>query len=489
MFSNQTLIQNTSACREPVGSTTGYRGRRGKQSGIFGRWVAGIAVPVLLLVVLSCSGHHGAGHADAVADDIDPGIAHTLSSIEAIDNHAHPMLAPPFDATEKEFDALPVSNLELQSDPPALRPDFPPLGAAWKALYGFTKPPPLDAAAIQRLNDARTRVKQERGEQYPTWVLDQARIGTMLANRVAMGRGVQPPRFLWVPYVDALLFPLDNSGMASASPDRKAFFALEDGVRHRYLDAVGISAPPPTLDAYLSQVVTPTLERQKAGGAVAEKFEVAYLRSFDFSDPPRAQVVKIYARWVHGGVPDSGDYKLLQDFLFRYTAGECGRLGMAVHLHAMAGGGSYFSIAGVNPLLLESLFNDPRLRKTNFVLLHGGWPYVREIGSLLQKPNVYLDLSGQDLLMTPRTESRWLREWLEFAPEKVLFGSDGYPYSDEMGWAESTWTASRNAREALDLALTGMMRDGEVSRDRANAIAQLVLRGNAETLYRLQSHN
>jgi len=34
-----------------------------------------------------------------------------------------------------------------------------------------------------------------------------------------------------------------------------------------------------------------------------------------------------------------------------------------------------------------------------------------------------------------------------------------------------------------------MMRDGEVSRDRANAIAQLVLRGNAETLYRLQSHN
>jgi predicted TIM-barrel fold metal-dependent hydrolase len=109
--------------------------------------------------------------------------------------------------------------------------------------------------------------------------------------------------------------------------------------------------------------------------------------------------------------------------------------------------------------------------------------YVREIGSLLQKPNVYLDISGQDLLMTPRTESSWLREWLEFEPEKVLFGSDGYPYSSELGWAESTWIASHNARQALGVALTRKLRDGDVSLDRANEIARLVLRGNAEDLY------
>jgi predicted TIM-barrel fold metal-dependent hydrolase len=274
--------------------------------------------------------------------------------------------------------------------------------------------------------------------------------------------------------------------MAAASPDRRQFFALEELVRRRYLYAAKLSAPPPTLNGYLTQVVTPTLERQKAGGAVAEKFEVAYLRSFDFSDPPRAQAENIYARWIRGGTPDANDYQLLQDFLFRYIAAECGRLGIAVHLHAMAGAGSYFSITGVNPLLLESVFNDPRLRRTNFVLLHGGWPYVREIGSLLQKPNVYLDISGQDLLLTPRTEARWLREWLEFEPEKVLFGSDGYPYSDEMGWPESTWIASRNARQALGIALTGMLEDGEITRNRAGEIARRVLRGNAETLYHLK---
>lgn len=85
--------------------------------------------------------------------------------------------------------------------------------------------------------------------------------------------------------------------------------------------------------------------------------------------------------------------------------------------------------------------------------------------------------------MPPRTQAQWLREWLEWEPEKVLFGSDGYPFSDGMGWAESTWIASRNGREALGIALTGMLCDGEITRDRADAIARMVLRENAEGLY------
>ncbi len=433
------------------------------------------AIAAVLLAASSCVGQR-----------IDPAISRQIDSIRAIDNHAHPVLAPPLDKTDRDFDALPVVSLEPQSDPVALRPDFPLLGAAWKALYGFDTPPPLDANGVKRLEEARAQVKAQQGENFPAWVLDQAKIGTMLANRVTMGRGVEPPRFRWVPYADALLFPLDNAGMAAVSPDRKEFFALEDNVRGRYLKQVGMRSPPATLNAYLKQVVTPTLERQKAGGAVAEKFEVAYLRSFNFSDPPRARVEKIYADWIGRGAPDGAEYNLLQDFLFRYIAMECGRLGMPVHLHAMAGAGSYFSISGVNPLLLEPIFNDPRLRKTKFVLLHGGWPYVREIGALLQKPNVYLDISSQDLIITPHTEAQWLREWLEFEPEKVLFGTDGYAYSDELGWPESTWIANRNARQALGIALTGMLEDGEISRQRANDLARMVLRGNAETLYNFQ---
>lgn len=108
---------------------------------------------------------------------------------------------------------------------------------------------------------------------------------------------------------------------------------------------------------------------------------------------------------------------------------------------------------------------------------------MHEAGALLQKPNVYLDLSQQALLFPPRTLAGWLREWLETFPEKVLYGTDGYPFSDALGWEESTWIANRTAREALGLALTGMMRDGEISRERAGKIAEYVLRGSAAQLY------
>ena len=76
-----------------------------------------------------------------------------------------------------------------------------------------------------------------------------------------------------------------------------------------------------------------------------------------------------------------------------------------------------------------------------------------------------------------------LREWLEFVPEKVMFGTDAYPYSNEMGWEESGWIAAKTARQALGIALSGMLRDGEISRRRALELARMVLRGNARSLY------
>jgi predicted TIM-barrel fold metal-dependent hydrolase len=414
---------------------------------------------------------------------IDPTLAAQIAAIPAIDNHAHPLLSPPAYATDRNFDALPVDTMAPYTDPAGMRPNLPALHDAWLALFHFNGNPPLDAAGLKQLEAAREATRHEQGEAYATYILDRANIGTELANRVAMGTGVQPPRFRWVPYVDALLFPLDNSALADATPDRKQFFPLEDKLRAQYLQQTNLKFLPPTLDLYLKQLVTPILEQQKANGAVAEKFEIAYLRSFGFDDVPRPEAARIYALWRNRPSPDPVRYKRLQDFLFRYIAEECGRLGMPVHLHTTSGGGGYFSIAGDDPLLLEPLFNDPRLRKTNFVLLHGGWPFIHEIGALLQKPNVYLDLSQQSLMISPRTMSQWLREWLELYPEKVLYGTDAYPYSSAMGWEEAAYIANSNIRQSLGIALTGMLRDQEITPDRAAELARMVLRGNAESLY------
>lgn len=401
----------------------------------------------------------------------DPDLVSEIARIRAIDNHAHPVrVVPNGQPADREFDALPVDNMEPQSDPVNLRPGAPLLLEAGKALYGAA---------------AKARTMQEKGDQYPVWVLDQMGVEVMLANRVAMGSSIQPPRFRWVPYADALMFPLDNSNLAAKNSDRKSFFALEDTLRRRYLSDAGLQAVPATLAEYLARVVTATLVSQKKGGAVAEKFEAAYLRTLAFDAVDRATAERIYSLYAAKGTPPETEYKLLQDYLFRYIAAACGRLGMAVHLHTMAGAGGYFDVGGANPLNLESVLNDPALRKTNFVMVHGGWPFTREIGALLQKPNAYLDFSAQSLLLPAPTLAVTIREWLELVPEKVMFGTDAYPYSNEMGWEESGWMAARTGRQALAIALTGMMRDGGISRSHAGELARMVLRENAKKLYGL----
>ena len=138
-------------------------------------------------------------------------------------------------------------------------------------------------------------------------------------------------------------------------------------------------------------------------------------------------------------------------------------------------------------MLLEPLLNDPSLRKTNFVLLHGGWPFSRQLTGLLTKPNCYTDFSEQTFMNYPHDVSENIRAWLEYVPEKVLYATDTYPFAPpDSGWEESGYVADKTGREALGIALTGMMRDREITRDRALELARMVLRENARKLYRLQ---
>jgi hypothetical protein len=442
---------------------------------------------------------------------VDPALASEIANTPAIDNHAHVVRVTSEGDRDREFDALPVDNMEPASDPLWLRPDRPHLLKAWQELFGYKAAEWVPGESGDR-EGLRAQVAREHGTAYPAWILDRLHIETTVANRVALGTGLENPRFMWAAYADALMFPLDTSSLASRNSDRRAFFALERTLFDRYIresmpalpadsrppalptrprltsSATAPAGRPPTLGAYLSSVVTPTLERHRRGGAIAEKFEAAYLRDLDFARADRVVAERTYSTFLDRTPPDA-DYKILQDFLFRYIAAECGRLGMAVHLHTGAGAGGYFDVAGVNPLLLESVLDEPSLRKTNFVLLHGGWPFEREVAALLVKPNVYVDFSSLSLLQPASTLARTLREWLEWVPEKVMFGSDAYPYSSDLSWETSAWLANANGREALSAALTGMLGDGEITRGRARQLGRMVMHDNARALYTLPGHS
>ncbi|HEV8377053.1 MAG TPA: amidohydrolase family protein [Candidatus Polarisedimenticolia bacterium] len=417
----------------------------------------------------------------SAADAEDAELAAFIARIPAVDNHAHANTVVPDDS---EADALALEKLPEFSFPARLRPDNPEWIAAYRSLYGY---PHADLAAphLAKLQEKMRRIASEKGEKFPEWVLDRVGIDVMLANRVAMGPGLAAPRFRWVSYVDALMMPLSTKTEAAATPDTLVLYPSEAQLLRRYLAELHVEKLPATLEEYLSTVVVPTLEHQKQAGCVAVKFEAALLRPLDFADVAKESASRVYSQYAAGGEPSHAEYKALQDFLFRAIAREAGRLGMAVHIHSFQGPGGYYRVAGSDPLLLEPALNDPSLRGTNFVIVHGGGMYASHAGAMLWKPNVYVDTSGMALIYSPATLAGVLREWLLLHPEKVLFGTDAFATGPDSGWELASWLGTISARRALGIALTGMMRNGEVTRLRAQQIARMVMQENAVKLYHL----
>jgi len=414
---------------------------------------------------------------------VDSALAAYIAGIRAIDTHAHPMRplsagAPP----DTEYDALPLDGIPPFGFQHRLAPDDPIWRRAQEALY-HVPGAVNDGAYRDSLRSIVARVRAERGARFPGWALDQAGVDVMLANRVAMGPGLDRPRFRWVSFVDALMLPLDTRAEAAQSPDMRVLYPKEATLLRRYLHDLRVAQLPPTLDGYVRDVVVPTLERQRAAGAVSVKFEAAYLRPLDFGDPDAALARRVYARYVRGGTPTHAEYKALEDELFRVIAREAGRRRMAVQIHVLETFGGFYRSAGAAPHLLEPAFNDSTLRGTHFVVVHGGWPLVDETMGLLAKPNVYADISMMDVVQSPTVLAGVLRRWLGEYPDKVLYGSDAFDGGAEQGWEQVAWVGSTTARRALAIALTGMLRDGEITRERAETLARMVLRENALTAY------
>src|SRR5438094_297077 len=129
---------------------------------------------------VACAGPRDAGSNRGGFTGVNPQIAQAIAGIKAVDNHAHPVRpTAPGESPDEEFDALPVDNLEAQSDPIRQRPASPDVIAASRELFGG------DKAAAMRAHQA----------DYATWVLDRLGVDVMFANRVAMGPGLPASRF------------------------------------------------------------------------------------------------------------------------------------------------------------------------------------------------------------------------------------------------------------------------------------------------------
>ena len=396
----------------------------------------------------------------------DPELLAAIQKIKAIDNHSHVLPArKPEPAESERPDPLGRTPFGY---PVRLRVTNPEYIDAWRALYGY-KHHDMAAEHVREALKAKLRLMVEKGTDYPSWILDQAGIDIILVNMPSLGPGQNAPRFLWVPKADGFLFPFGGE-------KKEVKWVRKE---------VGLDSVPASLQEYENNI-RQQLEQWRQAGAVAIKFTIAYFRPLDFAPASEDEANHVFEGHRTDGKPSAQEYRILQDFLFHFMAQEAGRLRLAVHIHTGIGADPYFNISGSNPLLLETMFNDPALWQTNFVMVHGGWPFEREAGVMLIKPNVYADFSDQAFLRSTEALSEVLRAWLEWYPEKILFGTDAYPEDTPLAnWEEKLWLATRTARQALAIALTQMLQAGQITRPRAEELARMVLRENAFRLYGL----
>ena len=182
-------------------------------------------------------------------------------------------------------------------------------------------------------------------------------------------------------------------------------------------------------------------------------------------------------------MPSGEEYRVFQDYIFRLLIDQAGKLNLAVHFHSAVGIGDYFSLRQGNVLNLENVLRDPRYKHINFVLLHGGWPYYKEAALLTAVKNVYLDTSFQSEVLYPSQFKEVVKQMVTLFPDKMMFASDAFPFSDALGAEESFWLAVYTTRTGLAAALAELVSEGAFTEDKAMEIAHLYLHDNAAKLY------
>jgi len=134
-----------------------------------------------------------------------------------------------------------------------------------------------------------------------------------------------------------------------------------------------------------------------------------------------------------------------------------------------------------NPLHMRPLLESSKYKHVPFVLLHAGYPYVRELSYLASLySNVWMDVGLAIPYLTLDIPALW-RQTFSLAPmSKVLFSTDAYSIP------EIFWLAARWGRWGLTQVLEELVSIGVFNQDEALEMARQILGGNAAKLYQVE---
>lgn len=229
----------------------------------------------------------------------------------------------------------------------------------------------------------------------------------------------------------------------------------------------------------LLEAFTATVSQARANGYVGLKSIAAYRTGLDIGPVTRQDAAAAF-RPLKEEARRAGRIRLankpLGDYLIgvALTQAEAQELPFQIHTGF---GDSDADLRLANPLHLRYVIEKYRCP---LVLLHGGWPYYRELAHLAAiYPNVWLDLSLAIPFATTGIPGM-LRDVLGMAHfSKIMFATDAFVMP------EIFWLAARWGRWGLSRVLDEFIADDFLSPTEAWAAAEAILAGNAQRLYRL----
>jgi predicted TIM-barrel fold metal-dependent hydrolase len=124
------------------------------------------------------------------------------------------------------------------------------------------------------------------------------------------------------------------------------------------------------------------------------------------------------------------------------------------------------------------LFRD--YHKVNFILFHGGYPYIKEIAVLAKYfPNVYLDACWLSDISVSGYK-RALNEWIELVPSNKILA-----YGGDHTMIEHTYASLLLAKDLISDVFTEKIMSGYFNINGARAVMRKILNLNACNLYSL----
>ena len=183
-------------------------------------------------------------------------------------------------------------------------------------------------------------------------------------------------------------------------------------------------------------------------------------------------------RRAAGSKPVRLTEKALIDYLLVHALRVASRREIPVQFHTGFGDPD-LDLRLSNPLHLRPLLEEKQWRRAPIVLLHAGYPFVKEAGYLASVyPQVYLDFGLAIPSLSTAGMRQTVQQLLELAPyTKVMFSTDAHAIP-ELYYLGAKW-----GRESLAHVLEDAIQSSDLTPQEANHAGERILLENARELY------